>query len=142
MVASTVVGPLLTTVLQEVRRLQMMSANQCNPAAFSAEAAAIDAACCDGSNDNCHGGIPDNCDAKCAVVYNRVFDRCERFLRTTTENMNGHERLFSTCTVSLPTEPLLRALVLCSANPIDPSFGVDCGQHGSCTAGRELPLCQ
>eukprot|EP01052_Picozoa_sp_SAG31_P016501 SAG31_NODE_1095_length_9928_cov_5.441042_4_plen_167_part_00 len=49
--------------------------------------------------------------------------------------MAGYDQLFSTCTRALPAEPLLRALVVCSANPPDPCFEVDCGEHGSCDGG-------
>ena len=48
----------------------------------------------------------------------------------------GVRQLFSTCTQALPTEPLLRALVVCSANPPDPRFAVECGEHGSCGDGN------
>ena len=51
------------------------------------------------------------------------------------DDMSSYDRLYTTCTSSLPTEPLLRALALCSSNAADPCFGVDCGEHGSCAGG-------
>eukprot|EP01052_Picozoa_sp_SAG31_P032963 SAG31_NODE_3669_length_4005_cov_1.656938_3_plen_132_part_00 len=53
-------------------------------------------------------------------------------------DMAGYDQLFSTCTRALPAEPLLQALVVCSANSPDLCFDVDCGQHGSCDGG----MCQ
>eukprot|EP01050_Picozoa_sp_SAG11_P016446 SAG11_NODE_2246_length_3639_cov_1.957062_4_plen_325_part_00 len=49
--------------------------------------------------------------------------------------MGSYDRLYNTCTSALPTEPLLRALVVCSSNSADPCSGVDCGEHGSCDGG-------
>ena len=51
------------------------------------------------------------------------------------DDMSSYDRLYTTCTSSLPTEPLLRALALCSSNAANPCFGVDCGEHGSCAGG-------
>ena len=48
--------------------------------------------------------------------------------------MSSYDRLYTTCTSSLPTEPLLRALALCSSNAADLCYGIDCGEHGSCVA--------
>ena len=51
------------------------------------------------------------------------------------DDISSYDRLYTTCTSSLPTEPLLRALALCSSNPVDPCYGVDCGDHGQCADG-------
>ena len=51
------------------------------------------------------------------------------------DDMSSYDRLYTTCTSSLPTEPLLRALALCSSNAANPCFGVNCGEHGSCAGG-------
>ena len=61
----------------------------------------------------------------------------QRFLsaQMSLDDMSSYDRLYTTCTSSLPTEPLLRALALCSSNAADPCFGVDCGMHGSCAGG-------
>eukprot|EP01050_Picozoa_sp_SAG11_P007993 SAG11_NODE_684_length_7743_cov_53.800628_5_plen_203_part_00 len=77
------------------------------------------------------------CDAKCAVVLSSFYPRCQRFLASqfSIADMAGYDKLYSTCTRALPAEPLLRALVVCSANPLDPCFEVDCGKHGSCGGG-------
>eukprot|EP01050_Picozoa_sp_SAG11_P007859 SAG11_NODE_667_length_7841_cov_19.517954_3_plen_521_part_00 len=125
----------LLAVLEKLRRLQM-SHMSCNPATFADEAATVDAACCD-DDHSCTNGIPGECDAKCAVVFNNFYSRCQRFLASqfSLAQMAGYDQLFSTCTRALPTEPLLRALVVCSANPPDPCFDVDCGEHGSCDGG-------
>ena len=49
--------------------------------------------------------------------------------------MGSYDRLYTTCTGSLPAQPLLRALVVCSNRAPDPCWGVDCGQHGRCSGG-------
>ena len=125
----------LLIVLEQLRRLQM-SHMTCSPSTFEADAAAADAACCDDSH-SCTDGLPGECDAKCAVVFNNFYNRCQRFLASqfSLAQMAGYDQLFHTCTRALPTEPLLRALVVCSANPVDPCFEVDCGEHGSCDGG-------
>eukprot|EP01050_Picozoa_sp_SAG11_P014115 SAG11_NODE_1706_length_4412_cov_3.163691_3_plen_352_part_00 len=43
-----------------------------------------------------------------------------------------YDRLYSTCTTALPPEPLLRAVVICSADPCDE---IECSNHGSCGDG-------
>eukprot|EP01051_Picozoa_sp_SAG22_P017037 SAG22_NODE_2539_length_2463_cov_16.648054_2_plen_504_part_00 len=125
----------LLAMLGKLRRLQM-SHMTCDPATFSSQAATVDAACCD-DDQSCTDGLPGECDAKCAVVFNSFYPRCQRFLASqfSLAQMAGYDQLFSTCTRALPTEPLLRALVVCSANPPDPCFDVDCGDHGSCDDG-------
>eukprot|EP01052_Picozoa_sp_SAG31_P023966 SAG31_NODE_2010_length_6670_cov_3.036220_2_plen_514_part_00 len=125
----------LLAILQQLRQLQM-SHMTCSPSSFEADAAAVDEACCDGEQ-GCVDGIPGECDAKCAVVFNSFYPRCQRFLASqlSLADMAGYDQLFSTCTRALPAEPLLRALVVCSANPPDPCFEVDCGEHSNCDGG-------
>eukprot|EP01052_Picozoa_sp_SAG31_P039843 SAG31_NODE_5615_length_2423_cov_2.452668_1_plen_558_part_00 len=124
----------LLSILASLRRLQL-SHMACSPSSFEAEAAAVDAACCD--SERCTSGIPGECDAKCGVVFNSFYSRCQRFLASqfSVADMAGYDQLFATCTRGLPTEPLLRALVVCTANPPDPCFGVECGEHGHCDDG-------
>ena len=57
------------------RRLQMAHVT-CDPATFANQAAAVDTACCDDAQD-CQGGTPTRCDAKCAVVFNGFYDTCQ-----------------------------------------------------------------
>eukprot|EP01050_Picozoa_sp_SAG11_P014114 SAG11_NODE_1706_length_4412_cov_3.163691_2_plen_293_part_00 len=48
---------------------------QCDPASFAVQVGLVDEACCDEGHTACDdSGSPTECDAKCAVVYNR----CER----------------------------------------------------------------
>eukprot|EP01052_Picozoa_sp_SAG31_P045564 SAG31_NODE_8372_length_1464_cov_1.240293_1_plen_266_part_01 len=68
----------LLAILRQLRQLQM-SHMACDPATFSSEAATVDAACCDGEQ-GCVDGIPGECDAKCAVVFNSFYPRYQRFL--------------------------------------------------------------
>eukprot|EP01050_Picozoa_sp_SAG11_P017979 SAG11_NODE_2654_length_3123_cov_9.811177_1_plen_320_part_00 len=71
------------------------------------------------------------------TLINSFYPRCQRFLASqfSLAQMAVYDQLFSTCTRALPTEPLLRALVVCSANPPDLCFDVDCGEHASCDGG-------
>ena len=118
------------------RRGLQMSHVTCDPATFAEHAHAVDDACCDtdtGANQ-CEGGTPATCDAKCAVIFNTFYDQCQRILAASMglAEMAGYDRLYATCTQALPTEPLLRAAIACGADPCE---GRECGEHGSCDAG-------
>eukprot|EP01043_Picozoa_sp_COSAG02_P008028 COSAG02_NODE_249_length_27097_cov_30.179155_17_plen_470_part_00 len=115
----------LQTLLEKLRKQRRMQMGhvQCDPATFAAQVTAVDTACCD-ADDACAGadGVPARCDAKCAVTFNTFYDRCERFLATqfSIDEMDGFDRLYSTCTTELPVEPLLRAAAICSVPPPPP----------------------
>eukprot|EP01052_Picozoa_sp_SAG31_P015766 SAG31_NODE_1022_length_10309_cov_9.623874_3_plen_460_part_00 len=113
-------------------RLQM-SFGACDPSAFTEQAAAVDHACCGGDGAACASGTPDECDAKCAIVYTDFYRRCEPLLATLSPQLTeSHQRLFATCERGLPSEPLLRAVASCASAAADPCAGVDCGPHGDC----------
>eukprot|EP01052_Picozoa_sp_SAG31_P022371 SAG31_NODE_1776_length_7300_cov_10.281905_7_plen_466_part_00 len=122
--------------ISRARRLQLGNV-QCDPAKFATEAAAVDAACCDADGSSCADGVPTTCDAKCAVAFNSFYTRCQRFMAAqfSLDMMSNYDRLYATCTTSLPNEPLLRALVVCSSRAPDPCWGMDCGEHGTCSGG-------
>ena len=122
---------------EEFRRKMQMGHVQCDPATFAAQAAAVEDACCDADGSACPDGTPVQCDAKCAVVFNNFYSRCQRFMAAqfSPAEMGSYDRLYTTCTASLPAQPLLRALVVCSNRAPDPCWRVDCGQHGSCRGG-------
>eukprot|EP01052_Picozoa_sp_SAG31_P017291 SAG31_NODE_1178_length_9531_cov_3.040818_1_plen_708_part_10 len=89
----------------------------CNPQTFPAEVAVVDQACCDADTHLCEEGTPTECDAKCAIVYDNFFPRCQHLLSgivTTPAVMRAFGRLYVACTEQLPTEPLLRAILNCS----------------------------
>ena len=119
-----------------LRRLQLGNV-QCDPATFAAEAQAVDSACCDDDGGACTDGVPTQCDAKCAVKFNNFYSRCQRFMSAqfSLDIMDKYDRLYATCTAALPAEPLLRALVVCSNRAPDPCWGMDCGEHGTCSGG-------
>jgi hypothetical protein len=57
--------------------------------------------------------VPTKCDAKCAIVFNDFFGRCEGLLGIQmSAQMRDFANLHSTCT-ELPVEPLLRAVISC-----------------------------
>eukprot|EP01050_Picozoa_sp_SAG11_P028020 SAG11_NODE_7329_length_1160_cov_0.973610_1_plen_266_part_10 len=68
----------LLALLEQLRRLQMSHMTR-SPSSFETDAAAVDATCCD-DEGSCTNGIPGECDAKCAVVFNNFYPRCQRFL--------------------------------------------------------------
>ena len=57
------------------RRAQI--AATCQLANFDAEAAGVNTACCDDAGCT---GVPDACDAKCAIAFNDFYDRCSNIL--------------------------------------------------------------
>ena len=68
------------------------------------------------------------------VTFNSFYDRCQRFLaaQMSMAQMAAYDLLYGTCTRALPSEPLLRAAIVCAADPCE---GLDCGEHGSCDVG-------
>ena len=129
---------LISVVKKRLRELQM-SFGACDPAMFSDQAAQVDEACCD-AEGLCPDGTPTECDAKCAVVYNDFYRRCQSLLGTLSPNLvDGYDRLFSTCSHSLPAQPLLRAVALCNA---DACAAIDCGAHGTCISQEERGICE
>jgi hypothetical protein len=127
---------LLLAALRESRRRLQMSHVTCDPATFAQQAHAVDDACCDADTgaNKCDEGTPGSCDAKCAVVFNSFYDRCQRFLaaQMSMAQMAAYDLLYGTCTRALPSEPLLRAAIACAA---DPCKGLHCGEHGRCDVG-------
>eukprot|EP01050_Picozoa_sp_SAG11_P011746 SAG11_NODE_1266_length_5342_cov_4.156369_5_plen_265_part_00 len=122
---------------EDVRRRAQFSLGTCDTANFAAMTAEVDEACCDPGTNVCATGVPGECDAKCAVIYNPFYQQCSRFISAQVglAAMSAYDRLYSTCTSSLPSEPLLRVVALCGTRDRDPCFEVDCGEHGSCDGG-------
>ena len=122
----------------------------CDPTAFANDAQRVNDACCD-SEMACANGVPQECDAKCAIVYNDFFRRCQSLLGSFNHaQVDTYDRLFTTCSRSLPTEPLLRAAVMCSTAQPEPEpepepdlcndYG--CSDHGTCSILSEQPICE
>ena len=111
---------LSTAVPHDWRRAQIsdsIETGDCDPETFSSGIALVDEACCDAGSDDCENGTPSKCDAKCAVVYSSFYGRCRSFLAATVvspEVMSAFDRLYTACTVRLPTEELLRVVLQCS----------------------------
>ena len=124
------------------RRRTQLAVSSCDFSTFDDNIQEVETACCD--SDQCADGVPTECDAKCAVVFDDFYDRCQRLLSSTVSlaivrsalsmtsplmkllrsnalthlgrsQMSSYERLYSTCTESLPAEPLLSLLASCSA---------------------------
>ena len=92
------------------RRTQMFGGT-CDTTTFATEVQRVDEACCD-ADTSCTSGLPAHCDAKCAIVYNGFFGRCQGQLDA-FGTVDGYEQLFETCS-NLPTEALLRTAIQCS----------------------------
>ena len=120
----------LLALVHDVRRELQMSFGMCDPSTFSDQAALVDTACCDDDGSSCTEGTPTECDAKCAIVYNDFYRRCQSFLGAMSPTLtDAYERLFTSCSRALPTLPLLRAVAMCGS---DPCTGVSCGINGTC----------
>ena len=83
----------------------------CADKRFHDEADAVNTACCD--YEGCTG-VPTTCDAKCAIAFNGFFDRCAATLEGLGLQWPQYRALHVTC-ATLPVEPLLRAVIACSA---------------------------
>eukprot|EP01052_Picozoa_sp_SAG31_P049606 SAG31_NODE_10940_length_1081_cov_0.882892_1_plen_270_part_10 len=124
-------SPPPSNIAADERRALQMGHNLCNPATFTAHAAAVTEACCDGPGPygpetKCASGYPASCDAKCAVAFPPFFIQCQRFFgQYSVSDMANYDQLFHTCNAALPTEPLLRAAIACT----HPCAGVECGEH-------------
>ena len=113
------------------RRTQMFGGT-CDPTTFATEAQRVDEACCD-ADTSCTSGLPAHCDAKCAIVYNGFFGRCQGQLDDASAGtVDGYERLFETCS-NLPAGALLRTatqcsgLDVCGSEPEPEPEPLDCG---------------
>jgi hypothetical protein len=105
-------------------RLQDIDGGQCSPGEFADESALVTAACCD--DDGC-AGVPDECDARCAVPFVSFYDRCSTLLRATAPtDMVAYTRLHDTCTSALPAAPLLRLIAVC--REFDCGNGILCAE--------------
>eukprot|EP01050_Picozoa_sp_SAG11_P008127 SAG11_NODE_701_length_7670_cov_22.897107_2_plen_1758_part_00 len=96
------------------RRILQAPATTCDPAEFQEMAAAVTAACCDGTSQSCAGGLPTSCDARCAVTYVPFFGRCAAALAVfSPAELGGYEALMATCG-ALPQGALLSTGARCS----------------------------
>lgn len=92
------------------RRAQLASA--CPLSDFEQRAAVVNAACCD---DGKCSGVPNRCDAKCAIEYNPFFDDCSNLLtlQLPAPDVVKYNQLHTTCATELPIDGLIDALVHC-----------------------------
>lgn len=67
-------------MIEAVCRRAQFSLGTCDTADFAAMTAEVDEACCDPGTDVCATGVPGECDAKCAVIYNPLYQQCSRFI--------------------------------------------------------------
>jgi|EP01047_Picozoa_sp_COSAG01_P012636 hypothetical protein len=97
------------------RRLQTPLDQSCNTAQLQANYARIDTVCCDDTGGVCASGVPTSCDAKCAVFFVDLWDRCHTQLTATAGPTASTQltSLYSTCTTALPTEQLLQLAAVC-----------------------------
>ena len=58
-----------------------LAVRQCVFSEFDESVQAVETACCD--LDQCAGGVPTECDVKCAVTFDDFYDRCQRVLSST-----------------------------------------------------------
>jgi hypothetical protein len=125
--------------LSDHRRKQL-SFDKCSVSTFAEETARVNEACRDlkdRKSEVCSSGTPSECDAKCAIVYSDFCSRCSRLsgAQLSLQEMEEWDGLYDTCTASLPKEPLLRVLALCSTR-VDPCDSTPCHNLGTCEASE------
>eukprot|EP01052_Picozoa_sp_SAG31_P030947 SAG31_NODE_3225_length_4519_cov_2.363122_5_plen_477_part_00 len=126
----------------DLRRILQMSFSVCDPSTFSQQAEAVDLACCGTDGGSCANGTPDECDARCAIVYTDFYERCESLLASISASpaqIQAYENLYATCERGIPTEPLLQTIAACAFSP-DLCGGV-CGLHGDCDGTADEHRC-
>lgn len=92
------------------RRAQLVSA--CPLSDFNTRADAVNTACCD---DGLCQGVPNRCDAKCAIAYDPFFDDCSNLLslQLPAPDVVKYHQLHTTCSTDLPIDDLIDALIQC-----------------------------
>jgi hypothetical protein len=86
----------------------------CPPATLQENVKHANAACCDTAE--CKKGHPQTCDAKCAVHFAPLYDKCARTLRQVApDSVQWMDQMQAACTKGLPRAPLLRAAAACSS---------------------------
>ena len=94
------------------RREQItIDAGVCSPPDFLSRTDSVNSACCDEGGDECADGIPNQCDARCALTYLEYYTECNQMLFSTVsaEQMTQLHRLDDVC-MQLPPSDLLLAL--------------------------------
>ena len=88
-----------------------IDAGACSPSDFQARTDDVNLACCDEGGDECTAGVPNQCDARCALTYLTYYTECSQMLYSTmaAETMTKLHRLEDVCT-QLPATDLLLAL--------------------------------
>lgn len=83
----------------------------CSPSDFQSRTDRVNSACCDEGGDECAAGVPNLCDARCALTFLDYYTECNQMLFSTMapEQMTQLHRLNSVC-MQLPPADLLLAL--------------------------------
>eukprot|EP01050_Picozoa_sp_SAG11_P005266 SAG11_NODE_363_length_10162_cov_28.285004_12_plen_458_part_00 len=99
------------------RRAQLAGA--CPLSQFASKASLVNDACCD---DGSCTGIPTQCDAKCAIVYDDFYDNCANLLALdmASTDVVKYNQLHTTCSTELPIDGLVAALARCRAGDVSP----------------------
>jgi hypothetical protein len=82
------------------------------PSDFVERTNAVNSACCDpGNEEMCASGVPQACDARCALTFLEYYTQCHSMLDATMAplQMTGLHRLDDVC-MQLPPAELLLAL--------------------------------
>ena len=63
------------------------------------------------------------CDARCAVVFDRFYQRCSNILSVQFPPavMTGLRLLYTTCSTDLPVEALINGLAVCTGGALPPA---------------------
>ena len=118
------------------RRTQ--ATGKCTAAELQDGAAVVQAQCC-GAGEDCSDGAPNSCDAGCATVLPSFVRDCSAALARTDGGDVLVTQLQATVQMCAAHDYVCSCAegwsgVNCADQ--DPCWGVDCGEHGSCSHGR------
>jgi hypothetical protein len=136
-------------VLNEKKSHRRTQTHSCNLQSFDSDMRGLNTKCCD-DGGKCRMGIPNTCDAKCAVAYVQFFNRCHNIMtdRYSTKQMEAFTQLHDTCATKLSTVALLEAVAKCHGDSSEWNSGASssaapCPSRGKIDAasGKLLHRC-
>eukprot|EP01048_Picozoa_sp_COSAG05_P005924 COSAG05_NODE_365_length_10774_cov_121.347822_9_plen_572_part_00 len=97
------------------RRRTQANNLKCDVTTLADDIANINTICCD-TDGACAAGVPNTCDAKCAVFFVGFYNRCDDYinLQSSPTHITALQKLATTCETSLPTRELLMVAASCS----------------------------
>ena len=118
------------------RRTQIdVTPGKCQLADYMQHIEAVNTACCD-ANGICSAGVPDECDAKCAIAFVGFYKNCSSILSATIQSPEQVQKFadLSTACNEISATALLDAIdtAVCPAEPFAPCASSPCQNGGVC----------